>query len=57
MKQWKHGTVVLACDELREKIAGKRIALMMNTSVSRFDRRYRKLSSSSTASVVGMDLS
>lgn len=32
MKQWKTGAVTLACDELREHIAGKRIALMMNTS-------------------------
>lgn len=32
MKQWKQGAVTLACDELRERIAGKRVALMMNTS-------------------------
>ena len=32
MKQWKKGTVTLACEELKEHIAGKRIALMMNTS-------------------------
>ncbi len=32
MKQWKNGPVSLACDALREHIAGKRIALMMNTS-------------------------
>jgi len=32
MKQWKNGAVTLACDELREKIAGKKIALMMNTT-------------------------
>ena len=32
MKQWKKGVVTLACDELRQHIAGKRIALMMNTS-------------------------
>ncbi|MBQ9785555.1 MAG: DUF1343 domain-containing protein [Clostridia bacterium] len=27
---WRHGKVVLACDELRERIRNKRIALMMN---------------------------
>lgn len=32
MKQWKSGAVTLACEELREHIKGKRIALMMNTS-------------------------
>ncbi len=32
MEQWKKGTVTLACEELKEHIAGKRIALMMNTS-------------------------
>lgn len=32
MKQWRKGAVILACDELRESIAGRRIALMMNTS-------------------------
>lgn len=32
MKQWKKGAVTLACDELREKIASKKIALMMNTT-------------------------
>lgn len=32
MKQWIKGKVTLACDELREKIKGKKIALMMNTT-------------------------
>lgn len=32
MKQWKKGKVTLACDELRERIKGKKIALMMNTT-------------------------
>lgn len=32
MKQWIKGKVTLACDELREKIRGKKIALMMNTT-------------------------
>ena len=33
MKQWKNkGPVTLATDELREKIRGKKIALMMNTT-------------------------
>ncbi len=32
MKQWKTGNVALACEELREKVRGKKIALMMNTS-------------------------
>lgn len=33
MKQWKnYGPVTLATDELREKIRGKKIALMMNTT-------------------------
>jgi len=32
MKQWVKGAVTLACDELRQHIAGKRVALMMNTS-------------------------
>ena len=32
MRQWEKGKVTLACEELREHIAGKRIALMMNTS-------------------------
>ncbi len=32
MTLWKHGAVTLACDELRERIKGKKIALMMNTS-------------------------
>ena len=32
MIQWKKGAVTLACDELREHIAGKKVALMMNTS-------------------------
>ena len=34
MKQWKPGKVTLACDQLREHIAGKKIALMMNTSAT-----------------------
>ena len=32
MKHWRHGAVTLACDELREYVKGKRIALMMNTT-------------------------
>lgn len=32
MTQWTHGTVTLALHELRERIHGKRIALMMNTT-------------------------
>lgn len=32
MKQWKQGKVTLACDELREHIRGRKIALMMNTT-------------------------
>ena len=32
MNQLKKGAVTLACEELRQHIAGKRIALMMNTS-------------------------
>ena len=32
MDQWKPGKVTLACDALREYIAGKKVALMMNTS-------------------------
>ena len=32
MIRWEKGKVTLACDELREHIAGKRVALMMNTS-------------------------
>lgn len=32
MMRWEKGKVTLACDELREHIAGKRVALMMNTS-------------------------
>lgn len=32
MKYWQSGTVSLACDELREYVKGKRIALMMNTT-------------------------
>ncbi|MBE6589882.1 MAG: DUF1343 domain-containing protein [Ruminococcaceae bacterium] len=32
MKTWHGGATLLACDELREKIRGKRIALMMNTT-------------------------
>ena len=32
MKSWTGGAVKLACDELKEKIAGKKIALMMNST-------------------------
>ena len=32
MNSWKQGAVTLACDELRQHIAGKKVALMMNTS-------------------------
>ncbi|MBQ7119270.1 MAG: DUF1343 domain-containing protein [Oscillospiraceae bacterium] len=32
MKKWKNGAVTLATDELREKIRGKKIALMMNST-------------------------
>ena len=32
MKYWKKGAVTLACEELRQHIAGKKVALMMNTS-------------------------
>jgi len=32
MKKWEGGVVKLACDELRECIRGKKIALMMNTT-------------------------
>ena len=32
MKRWKPGAVTLACDELKTHIAGKKVALMMNTS-------------------------
>ena len=32
MKSWSRGRVLLGIDELKSKIAGKRIALMMNTS-------------------------
>ncbi len=39
MKQWKPGKVVLACDELREYIKGKKIALMMNTTATGNDGR------------------
>jgi len=34
MKKWKNGKVTLATDELRRKIAGKKIALMMNTTAT-----------------------
>ena len=33
MTKWNGGAVTLACDELREKIRGKKIAIMMNTTV------------------------
>ena len=32
MTLWTPGEVTLACDELREHVKGKRIALMMNTT-------------------------
>ncbi|MBE6550541.1 MAG: DUF1343 domain-containing protein [Ruminococcaceae bacterium] len=32
MSGWKKGAVTLACDELRRRISGKRVALMMNTT-------------------------
>ena len=32
MVRWKTGAVTLACDELREYVKGRRIALMMNTT-------------------------
>ena len=32
MNQWKKGAVTLACEELRQHVAGRKIALMMNTS-------------------------
>lgn len=32
MKHWIPGAVTLACDELKEKIRGKKVALMMNTT-------------------------
>ena len=32
MKQWRQGTVTLACEELKNAVRGKKIALMMNTS-------------------------
>ena len=34
MKKWNGGAVTLACDALRERIAGKKIALMMNTTAT-----------------------
>ena len=39
MKKWNGGAVTLACDELREKIRGKKIALMMNTTAIDNDGR------------------
>ncbi len=39
MKKWKNGAVTLATDELREKIRGKKIALMMNTTAIDNDGR------------------
>ncbi|MBR5542711.1 MAG: DUF1343 domain-containing protein [Oscillospiraceae bacterium] len=39
MKKWKNGAVTLACDELRERIKGKKIALMMNTTALHNDGR------------------
>lgn len=32
MRHWESGKVILACDELKEQISGKKIALMMNTT-------------------------
>ena len=32
MKRWEKGAVTLACEELKAHIAGKKVALMMNTS-------------------------
>ena len=32
MARWKSGAVTLACEELREYVKGRRIALMMNTT-------------------------
>lgn len=39
MKKWNGGAVTLATDELREKIRGKKIALMMNTTALDNDGR------------------
>lgn len=39
MQKWKRGAVMLACDELREKIAGKKVALMMNNAALDNDGR------------------
>ena len=39
MKKWNGGAVTLATDELREKIRGKKIALMMNTTAIDNDGR------------------
>jgi len=39
MKRWIPGKVRLACDELRECVRGKKIALMMNTSAIANDGR------------------
>ena len=39
MKKWKPGKVILACDELRKYIKGKKIALMMNTTATGNDGR------------------
>ena len=39
MKKWNSGTVTLATNELREKISGKKIALMMNTTALDNDGR------------------
>ncbi len=41
MGKWKRGAVSLACDELKAKIKGKKVALMMNTSA--FDNDIRLL--------------
>lgn len=41
MKQWIPGQVRLGCDELRRRIKGKRVALMLNTSA--FDNEGRLL--------------
>lgn len=39
MGGWKKGAVTLACDELKAKIKGKKVALMMNTSALDNDAR------------------
>ena len=39
MKKWKNGSVILACEELKERVKGKKIALMMNASAIHNDGR------------------